>query len=205
MIHHSGRLEVICGSMFCGKTEELIRRVRRATIARQKVQVFKPELDDRYGIEQVTSHNGQGIEAQAISRAQEIMTRLKPDTTVVAVDETQFFDDAIVPVLEQLADRGLRVMVAGLDLDFRGLPFGPIPHLMALAEEVTKLRAICVVCGEPASRSQRLVNGRPAHFDDPIILVGADERYEARCRSHHIVPGKPVEGHHGAKKETTLK
>ena len=188
MIHHSGRIEVICGSMFCGKTEELIRRTRRAVIAKQVVQVFKPIIDIRYGIERVTSHDGQNIEAQPVAKAGEIPALLSPKTTVVAVDEAQFFDDAIVPIVDDLAARGLRVICAGLDLDFRGEPFGPMPQLLARAEDVTKLHAICVICGEPASRTQRLVNGSPARYDDPIIMIGAKEVYEARCREHHDVP-----------------
>jgi thymidine kinase len=188
MIHRFGYIELICGSMFCGKTEELIRRVRRAVIAKQKVQVFKPSLDDRYGIQRVTSHNGQNIEAEPLNNASELMEKLAPDTTVVAIDEVQFFDSGIIEVAETLADRGIRVIVAGLDLDFRGEPFGPMPLLLCRAEDVTKLHAICVVCGEQASRTQRLVNGQPANFNDPIILVGAQEAYEPRCRSHHSVP-----------------
>ncbi len=188
MIHHSGRIEVICGSMFCGKTEELIRRTRRAIIARQTVQVFKPIIDNRYGVERVTSHDGQNIDAQPIAQAGEIPALLSPKTTVVAIDECQFFDDAIVPIATDLAARGLRVICAGLDLDFRGEPFGPMPQLLARAEEVVKLHAICVICGEEASRTQRLVNGRPARYDDPIIMIGAKEVYEARCREHHNVP-----------------
>ncbi|MCU0496895.1 MAG: thymidine kinase [Anaerolineae bacterium] len=192
MIHHSGRIEVICGSMFCGKTEELIRRVRRAIIARQSVQVFKPEIDDRYATDYVTSHSGQNIEAYPIEYSREILKLIAPSTTVIAVDEAQFLDLEIVPIVEQLAAKGLRVIVAGLDLDFRAEPFGAMPHLMALAEEVTKLRAICTICGEYACRSQRLVNGQPARYDDPIIVVGAQETYEARCRKHHSVPGSPM-------------
>ncbi len=191
MIHRSGRVEVICGSMFCGKTEELIRRVRRAVIAQQKVQVFKPKIDNRYSEEAVNSHTGQAFAAQAISMPNEIPGLIEPGTTVVAVDEVQFFDRTIVDVVESLADRGLRVICAGLDMDFRGEPFGSIPELMCRAEEVTKLHAICVVCGENATRTQRLVNGKPAHYDDPIIMVGAHEVYEARCRQHHQVPGSP--------------
>lgn len=191
MIHHDGRIELICGSMFSGKTEELIRRVRRAIIARQTVQVFKPELDDRYGIDQITSHNGQIIKAVSISDSKRIPNALTPDTTVIAVDEAQFFDMGLIDVLERLADQGMRVLVAGLDMDFRGVPFGPMSELVCRAETVTKLQAICVICGEPASRSQRLVDGRPARYDDPIIMVGAQETYEARCRKHHSVPGIP--------------
>jgi thymidine kinase len=186
--HHSGRIEVICGSMFCGKTEELIRRARRAIIARQEVQAFKPSMDDRYSIQHVTSHSGQNIEAQPIKRSREIFDHLTSSTTVVVIDEVQFFDEEIVSVVQQLAARGLRVITAGLDMDFRGEPFGQMPALMAVAEEVTKLHAICVVCGEEACRTQRLVNGKPANYHDPVILVGAQEAYEARCREHHEVP-----------------
>lgn len=188
MIHHSGRVEVICGSMFCGKTEELIRRVRRATIARQTVQVFKPGIDDRYGVARVASHNGEAIEGMPLAAAGDIPRAIQPGTTVIAIDEAQFFDAAVVEVVQHLAVRGLRVIVAGLDLDFRGEPFGAIPQLMCVAEEVTKLHAICVVCGEQACRTQRLVNGHPAHYNDPVIMVGAQEVYEARCRQHHTVP-----------------
>lgn len=188
MLHHTGRIEVICGSMFCGKTEELIRRIRRAIIARQNVQVFKHSLDTRYnGVRQVSSHNGQNIEAQHISSASEIIALIAEDTTVIAIDEVQFFDSDIVGLVQMLANRDIRVIVAGLDTDFRGEPFGPMPQLMAVAEEVTKLHAICVVCGEEAGRTQRLVNGQPARYDDPVILVGAQESYEARCRKHHVI------------------
>lgn len=188
MIHHYGRIEVICGSMFCGKTEELIRRTRRAVIAKQAVQVFKPNIDNRYSIEHVTSHNGQNFEAQPLQRANEILKNLLPSTTVVAIDEVQFFDSEVMDVVSLLADKGIRVIVAGLDTDFRAEPFGCMPQLMSIAEEVTKLHAICVICGEEACRTQRLVNGKPARYDDPIILVGASEAYEARCRQHHEVP-----------------
>lgn len=187
MRHHAGRVEVICGSMFSGKTEELIRRARRAVIARQTVQVFKPALDDRYDVQRVSSHNGQKIEAQPIERPDDIWAALQEGTTVVAVDEAQFFDDSLVAIVSELASRDIRVIIAGLDTDFRGEPFGPMPELMCCAEEVTKLHAICVICGDDASRTQRLVNGQPARYDDPIILVGASESYEARCRKHHTV------------------
>jgi thymidine kinase len=187
MIHHSGRIEVICGSMFCGKTEELIRRVRRAVIAKQRVQVFKHAIDDRYGIERVTSHTGQNVDAQPVTSPASITALLQHDTTVVAIDEVQFFDESIVAVVDELAGRGLRVILAGLDMDFRGECFGSMPALLCRAEEVTKLHAICVVCGDNACRTQRLVNGKPARYDDPVILVGAQEVYEARCREHHVV------------------
>ncbi len=189
--HTGGWIEVICGSMFSGKTEELIRRVKRATIARQKVQVFKPALDTRYNAEKVSSHNGMHFDARVVSHASDILALVEDDTDVVAVDEVQFFDWAIADVCAELADRGKRVIVAGLDMDFRGEPFGPMPLLMAQAEVVDKLQAICVRCGGTASRTQRLINGRPANYDDPVIMVGAAEVYEARCRRCHEVPGKP--------------
>lgn len=188
MKHHSGSIEVITGSMFCGKTDELIRRLRRARIARQKVQVFKPVIDDRYTVEKVKSHAGSEFDALPIDCAEEIEKRLEPDTTVVGIDEAQFFDNEIDALVQRLADRGIRVLIAGLDTDFRGEPFGPMPGLMAKAEVVDKLHAICMVCGEEASRTQRLVDGRPAHYDDPVVIVGAAELYEARCREHHQVP-----------------
>jgi len=186
-----GGVEVICGSMFSGKTEELIRRVRRAQIARQKVQVFKPAIDDRYSIEKITSHNGLYVEAIPVSNAARIVELVEPDTTVVAIDEVQFFDWQVAIVCNELANRKIRVIAAGLDMDFRGEPFGPMPLLMSEAEQVDKLQAICVVCGRPATRTQRLINGQPAAYSDPIILVGASEVYEARCRQCHQVPGKP--------------
>jgi thymidine kinase len=187
--HTRGRVELICGSMFSGKTEELIRRLRRAVIARQKVQVFKPAIDDRYHQSRLTSHNGLGFEALPVSTAAELLAALQPDTTVVAIDEVQFFDPAIVELCDQLAQQGKRVICAGLDTDFRGVPFGPMPDLMARAEEVDKLHAICVICGEEASRTQRLIDGQPAAFDDPVVLVGAAEVYEARCRQcHQVLP-----------------
>jgi len=188
--HGVGWIELICGSMFSGKSEELIRRVRRAQIAKQKVQVFKPRLDDRYQAEKVASHNGMHLDAIVVREAKDILHLLDPDTTVVAIDEGQFFDWTIADVCGFLADTGRRVIIAGLDMDFRGEPFGPMPLLMAQAERVDKLQAICVVCGAPASRSQRLINGQPASYDDPVIMVGADEVYEARCRHCHQVPKK---------------
>lgn len=187
MVTQQGRIEVVCGSMFSGKTEELIRRVRRATIARQQVQVFKPVIDDRYHASHVRSHNGSDFEAIPVESAAHIPTLIEPETTVVGIDEAQFFDDGIIAVCERLADDGIRVICAGLDSDFRGEPFGPIPALLSRAEDVLKLRAICVVCGEEACRTQRLINGQPAAYDDPIIMVGAAEQYEARCRHCHVV------------------
>jgi len=188
MKHHTGSVEVIVGSMFSGKTDELIRRLRRATIARQKIQVFKPAIDVRYAESKVTSHAGTDYAAHPIQGAADIPANLEADTTVVAIDEAQFFNSDLIPIVRQMADRGLRVIVAGLDTDFRAEPFGPVPTLMAQAERVDKLHAICMVCGEEASRTQRLVNGKPARYDDPIVVIGASEFYEARCRQHHEVP-----------------
>jgi len=185
-----GWIELVCGSMFSGKTEELIRRVRRAQIARQQVQVFKPAMDTRYTTEAVTSHNGLGVEAVPVQSAAEIEQQIRPETSVVAIDEVQFFGWEITELCQKLADRGVRVIAAGLDMDFRGEPFGPMPVLMAQAERVEKLQAICVVCGNPASRTQRLINGQPAADDEPVILVGGSESYEARCRKCHQVPRK---------------
>jgi thymidine kinase len=187
MTKEIGSVEVITGSMFCGKTDEMIRRLRRATIAKQKVQVFKPAIDKRYNSEKVVSHAGSEFDASPISSSAEILEVLNADTTVVAIDEAQFFDDGIAVVVNQLAESGIRVIVGGLDLDFRGEPFGMMPVLISQAEEVDKLHAICMKCGEDASRTQRLVNGEPAHFHDPVVIVGADELYEARCRKCHVV------------------
>ena len=174
--------------MFSGKTDELIRRLRRAVIARQKVQVFKPTVDVRYAVEKVTSHAGSDYDAIPVGKAVDILSRIDKDATVIAIDEAQFFDEGIIEVVEALAAKNIRVIVGGLDTDFRGEPFGLMPVLMARAEHVDKLQAICMVCGEPASRTQRLVNGKPARFDDPVVIVGAAEMYEARCREHHEVP-----------------
>jgi len=191
MSQQRGSIELICGSMFSGKTEELIRRLRRAVIAKQRVQVFKPEIDTRYGNEKVTSHNGMDFKAQPLAFAQDILPAVDPDTTIVAIDEVQFFEQEIVDICESLAEQGKRVICAGLDMDFRGVPFGPIPALLARAEKVRKLHAICVICGEDASRTQRLIEGQPAAFDDPIVLVGASEVYEARCRQcHKVLPAQ---------------
>lgn len=194
MLHErgSGSIELVCGSMFSGKTEELLRRIRRAEIARRRVQIFKPQIDARYGLQRVASHNGVAREdVIVVATAAAILEQLKADTEVVAIDEIQFFDWSVADLCSKLADDGRRVIAAGLDQDFRGEPFGPMPLLMALAERVDKLQAICVCCGAPASRTQRLIDGRPARYDDPIILVGGSESYEARCRQCHEVPGKP--------------
>ncbi len=185
--HSRGQIELICGSMFSGKTEELIRRLRRAVIAKQKIQVYKPKIDTRYNEQQVTSHNGLGFEAKPVESSRDILDDLDPNTTVVAIDEVQFFATDVIEICEKLAENGRRVICAGLDTDFRGVPFGPIPDLMARAEHVDKLHAICVICGEEASRTQRLIDGAPAAYDDPVVLVGAAEVYEARCRRCHEV------------------
>ncbi|GHH97938.1 thymidine kinase [Neobacillus kokaensis] len=195
----SGWVEVICGSMFSGKSEELIRRVRRAQFAKQNIVVFKPKIDNRYSDQSVVSHNGSSFQAKPISHSIEILHHVEADIDVIAIDEIQFFDEGIVRVVQQLADQGHRVICAGLDQDFRGEPFGSMPLLMAIAESVTKLQAVCSVCGSPASRTQRLIDGRPASYHDPIILVGASEQYEARCRHHHEVPKTAV--HHAAVEE----
>lgn len=188
-----GWIELVCGSMFSGKTEELLRRVRRSEIARRRIQLFTPHVDHRYGREQVASHGGASrAGAIALRQAASLLDHLERDTNVVAIDEVQFFDDAVTTVCQELADRGLQVIAAGLDQDFRGEPFGPMPLLMAMAERVDKLHAICVRCGASATRTQRLVNGFPARYDEPIILVGGSESYEARCRNCHDVPGKPL-------------
>lgn len=187
----NGWLEVISGCMFSGKSEELIRRIKRAKIARLKVQVFKPVIDDRYHATAVVSHNGVTEDAKAVRDSAELWNSVEADTDVVAIDEVQFFDEGIIQVVQRLADRGVRVICAGLDQDFRGEPFGVTPVLLALAEFTTKLHAICVSCGSPATRTQRLIDGRPAQYDDPVILVGTSEKYEAKCRHCHQVPGKP--------------
>ena len=186
-ITKSGWLEVITGPMYCGKSEELIRRLRRVKIAKQKVKVFKPVLDNRYSKKDVVSHSGNSIEAVPVDHPEEILERIDETVNVVGIDEAQFFHEDLVKICEKLADQGIRVILAGLDRDFRNEPFGPMPALMARAEYVNKLHAICIQCGEPASRTQRLIDGEPAAADDPIILVGASEVYEARCRSCHAI------------------
>lgn len=191
MYHGSrpGWIEVIAGVMFSGKSEELLRRVRRAIIARRKVQVFKSHLDSRYaGVFSISTHDGREIEATPIDTAAEIFRLVKSDTELVAIDEAQFLDEEIVPVASALAARGVQVILAGTETDFRGEPFGPMGKLLAIAESVEKLQAICVICGDLATRNQRLVDGKPARYDSPTILVGGRESYEARCRHCHRVP-----------------
>jgi thymidine kinase len=185
----AGWIEVICGVMFSGKSEELIRRVRRAIIAKKRVQVFKSHLDERYsGIYHVSSHDGRTVEAVPVDTPDQIAQLVQPETQVVAIDEAQFLDASVVALVTTLANRGVRVILAGTDSDFRGEPFGAMPQLLAIAEVVDKLHAICVICGNPASRNQRLIAGRPARYDSPTIMVGSTESYEARCRACHSVP-----------------
>jgi thymidine kinase len=191
MYHGSrpGWIEVVTGVMFSGKSEELIRRVRRAIIARRRVQVFKSHFDSRFaGLYSVTSHDGRELEATPVDSAAEIFRLVRPDTEMVAIDEAQFIDPEIVSVVTALAARGVRVILAGTDTDFRGEPFGAMGDLLAIAESVDKLQAICVICGDLATRNQRLVDGRPARYDSPIIMIGGRESYEARCRHCHRVP-----------------
>jgi thymidine kinase len=183
-----GILEVICGPMFSGKSEELIRRLRRAKIAQQRVGVFKHRLDEKRTTAGVVSHNGSTIEAFATDQPKDIITQVQEhNITVIGIDEVQFFSNDIISVICQLINQGKRVVVAGLDTDFRCLPFGPMPTLLAIADKATKLQAICTLCGSEASCTQRLVDGKPAKHNDPIILVGAQEAYQARCRSCYSI------------------
>ena len=184
-----GWVEVIAGVMFSGKSEELMRRVRRAIIAKKRVQVFKSHLDDRYGgIQTISSHDGGSVEAVPVSASVDVAGKVLADVQVVAIDEVQFMDPGIVTIANGLADRGVRVILAGTDMDFRGRPFGPVGELLAVAERIDKLHAICVVCGELATRNQRLIGGEPAVAEGPTIQVGGSESYEARCRRCHEVP-----------------
>lgn len=190
--YREGWIEVICGCMFAGKTEELIRRINVLSYARKNILVFKPKIDDRYSTTEIASHAGSKVSCIVISEAKEILNHVNYDTDVVAIDEVQFFDEDVVDICEYLADSGLRVMVAGLDKDFRGEPFGVLPDLLTRAEFVTKLTAVCAKCGAPATRTQRIINGKPASFNDPIVLVGAKEAYEPRCRHCHEIVEKPI-------------
>jgi thymidine kinase len=185
----NGWIEVIAGVMFSGKSEELIRRVRRAIIAKKKVQVFKSHLDTRYGgIQTISSHDGRAVEAIPVDSSAQLAQQINAYADVIAIDEAQFLDAGIVRLSTALAEGGVRVVLAGTDTDFRGEPFGPMPQLMAVAEVVDKLHAICVICGNPASRNQRLIEGKPARYDSPTIMVGGRDTYEARCRHCHKVP-----------------
>ena len=189
--YREGWIEVISGCMFAGKTEELIRRINVLSYAKKNIIVFKPKIDNRYSDSEIVSHSGAKVPCLVVEKAQDILKKIEADTEVVAIDEVQFFDKDIVEVCEYLADKGIRVMVAGLDKDVRGESFGVMPELLTRAEFVTKLTAVCAKCGAPATRTQRLVNGKPAGFEDPIVMVGADESYEPRCRHCHQVPNKP--------------
>lgn len=183
-----GQLEVICGPMFSGKSEELIRRLRRAKIAQQAVITFKPQIDNRYGLEYVVSHNGSKVDAKPLENVFDIIQIANAnEASVIGIDEAQFFAPELVSVICTLIHNKKRVIVAGLDLDFRGAPFGCMPALLAIADKVTKLHAICTECGHDAHFSQRLVNGEPAKYDDPIVMIGAQEAYQARCRGCYSI------------------
>lgn len=185
----SGKITVVCGSMFAGKSEELIRLARRALYAKKKVQVFKPSVDVRYDETMVVTHMGVKHEAVPVASVLDLKSKIDPETQVILIEEAQFFDDSLVGLVVDLADKGREVICAGLDQDFRREPFGPMAHLLAVADEVLKLRAICMKCGAPASHTYRVINGKPAHRDDPIVLIGATESYEARCRSCFRIRG----------------
>ena len=183
-----GWIECICGSMFSGKSEELLRRIKRGVIAKQKVLLFKPSIDNRYDENRVPTHNGNSYDSISIEKSSEILNFVKDKNyDIIGIDEIQFFDNDIVKVINKLADEGIRVIVAGLDMDFKAEPFHPMPEIMAISEMVTKLHAVCNKCGKEASRSQRLINGKPAKYDDPIVVIGASESYEARCRHCHEI------------------
>lgn len=189
-----GWVEVICGPMFAGKSEELIRRVKTLSYADQKIICFKPDMDNRYDPSNIASHDGDRFRAIPVKSVEDIRDNIEVGTNVVAIDEVQFFDQSIVNLCENLASAGVRVIVAGLDCDFRGEPFPVVANLLARAEVITKLSAACTVCGCAATRTQRLVDGKPADYNDPIIMVGASESYEARCRKHHQISRKKKKG-----------
>lgn len=186
-----GWIEIICGPMFAGKTEELIRRIRRLEYAKKNVLVFKPTIDDRYSENEIISHNKTKTKSINIDKPKDILKHIDESIDCVVVDEAQFLDDSIVDVAQYLANSGIRVIIGGLDTNFRGEPFGPMPQLLAVAEKVDKLTAICVVSGEPATKTQRLINGKPADYNDELVLLGAFESYEPRSRKHHEVPNRP--------------
>lgn len=190
--YQDGWLEVISGCMFAGKTEELIRRINVLELAKKEIMVFKPVIDDRYSETKIVSHAGSSVESFIVENSKEILDMIKPTTQVVAIDEVQFFDDEVCEICDILANKGIRVICAGLDTDFRGEPFGPMGRLLTQAEFVTKLTAVCMKCGNPATRTQRIINGEPASYNDKTILVGAFENYEARCRKCHEVKDKFV-------------
>ena len=189
--YKEGWIEAISGCMFAGKTEELIRRIHVLSFAKKRIKVFKPKVDNRYSETEIVSHAGMHIPCLVVKEAKEILEYVDEDDEVIAIDEAQFFDEEIVDICEYLADLGKRVMIAGLDTDFRGEPFGVMPQLLTKAEFVSKLTAVCARCGAPATRTQRLVNGKPAAFDDPVIMIGAKDSYEPRCRHCHEVMDRP--------------
>ena len=197
----TARLTVISGPMFSGKTEELIRLVTRAEFAGQKVQVFKPIIDNRWDkIDGIRSRNSRQREAIPVEHSLDILTHLNPLTQVVALDEIQFFNSQIVEVISEILERGIEVITAGLPLDFRGEPFGQMPFLLAIADKIIGLTAVCTfskngkICGQEATRSQRLINGKPAHYSEPTVLIGGEESYAPRCPEHYMVPGRPPRG-----------
>ena len=186
-----GWIEVICGCMFAGKTEELIRRITRIKYAKKDIIVFKPSIDDRYDKTDVVSHSQRKVKSIVVKNSDDIkqhIDTLEVMPYAIAIDEAQFFDRGLIAIIEDLANKGTRVIIAGLDLDFRGEPFGIMPDILARAEYITKLHAICQVCGDLATRTQRIIDNRPAYYEDEIILVSAKEKYEARCRHCHEVP-----------------
>jgi len=187
-----GALEVICGPMFSGKSEELMRRLRRLMIAKKNVLVFKPVIDTRRGVEQVTSHNGNKMGAIPVQNPHAIIELVTHNIDIVGIDEAQFFSHELINVLIELTDAGKHVLVAGLNLDFRAVPFGSMPILMAMADTVTKLSAICITCGNDAFFTQRLVDGKPAAYEDSLIKVGAEEAYQARCRNCYVIDKRAV-------------
>jgi len=185
---NKGKLEVVCGPMFSGKSEELMRRLRRAKIARQHIIIFKPTIDTRYIADNIVSHDGNSLNAFPVKDAQELLSVVvNNNATVIGIDEAQFFDIGIVDTICELIESGKRVIVAGLDLDYRGIPFGPMPLLLAIADQITKLQAICNTCGHDAHFTQRIVNNKPAPFEDEVVKVGGQESYQARCRTCHVI------------------
>lgn len=189
----NGKLEVVCGSMFSGKTEELIKRLKRAMFKKQSIQVFKHGADSRYSSNFIFSHTGNKISSLPIQSSSEIIDSVSDETEIIGIDEIQFFDMDIILAMDYLVRRGKNVIVAGLDLDFRGIPFGPMPYLMAIADEVTKLKAVCCKSGQDAYVSQRIINGKPARYNDPVIMIGANDFYEARSRDHFEIDEVPLE------------
>lgn len=200
-----GSITVICGPMFSGKTEELIRRIRRFQLANKDVLVCKHSFDNRYEKQYLNSHQGDKLKTEIISNSEELLHLTKPAVEIVAIDEVQFFDEDIIPAIMKIRDRGIKVLVSGLDLDFKGIPFGPMPYLLALADEVIKLKAVCFKTGEEAQYSQRLINGHPAKHTDDIILIGAIEWYEARARNAFEIDYIPIKEYLSKKQECKSK